>query len=326
MRQLLDQRRMLLASEDASLAMLRQLDRRVLTMVEQGHEGAPLRDFSGRALQALQGMPLAEAVFWFEVTATLSDEDPRPAACHLFRQPGATALGWWLAAHYPAVPLESPFPEAPEDGARAAYAFWRRGQAMVLPPPWKHWAEVLSGVKEPSDALLEALWQYSPVSAAAGDETSGAWKTWYYPMLTRVPDDWQLWMVNWLSARLDTASTVEAMGVSGARRFLGWLEAIVAGSASEPVLAAAASRELRWLRGESPPDPDLGEAPELPAGEEQPRWWGRQIWGGGTADHDWQRLAQSLPLGFRDRCWYWRGWNFDGGPGSLFGGQWCAGN
>lgn len=328
MRQLLDQRRALLASEDASLAMLRQLDRRILTMVEQGHDGVPLRDFSDGALQALRALPFEEAVFWFEVTATLSAQDPRPAASRLLERPESAGLGWWLAAHYSAVPVDAAFPEAPADAARAAYAFWRRGQAGALPQPWKHWAEVLSGTREPDEGLLGALWQSLPGAVASnGDQADqcAGWKTWYYPMLTRVPDDWQLWMVNWLSARLDTAGTVEAMGVSGARRFLGWLEAIVAGSAPDDELAKAASRELRWLRGENVVDPDAGVPSDGPH-EGQPHWWGRQVWGGGTTDQHWQQLSRSLPLGFRERCWYWRGWNYDGGPCSLFGGQWCAGN
>lgn len=315
---LLAQREALLASEDATLAMLHQLDRQLLTQVEHGGGQAPVSDFSELALDQLLAMPLNEAVLWFEITATLTDADPVQAVgAMVARQPDAP-LAWWLAAHYPSVPVDEHFPEAAQLQVLAALAYWRRGRAAELPEPWRHWADVLSATREPSEDLFDALWLQ--------EDSSDDWKAWFYPLLTRAPDEWQLWMVNWLSARADTQTTVEAMGVSCARRFLGWLEAILAGARENKALVEAAGRELRWLKGDrlETPAQERGELDDQR--DDKPGWWGRQAWGGGLQDQDWQRLLQSLPLAYRNRCWYWRSWCLDGGPGSLFGGRWCPGN
>lgn len=323
---LLARRKTLLGSDDANLTMLRMLDRQILTMAGQGHEEVPVRDFSDNALRRLQELPLEDAVLWFEVLATLTDQDPRQAITGLLEREPESELGWWVAAHYPAVPVSGPFPVTARASVRAAYALWRRGRAAELPEPWRDWAEALSATGEPSEALLESLWQQTCPEQTQADSL---WKDWFYPLLTRAPDEWQLWMVNWLSTRLDTAGTMEAMGISCARRFLGWLDAVEAGSAGNDALTTAARRELRWLRGDLMPDPDSPPPRQEGAGQaegEQPHWWGRQAWGGGTGDQDWQRLFLSLPLAFRQRCWYWRGWCLNGGVFSLHGGQWCAGN
>lgn len=315
---LLAQREALLASDEATLAMLHQLDRQLLTQVEHGGSEAPVGDFSEPALDRLLAMPLDEAVLWFEITATLTDADPAQAVeTMVIRQPDAP-LVWWLAAHNPAVPVGENFPEASSLQVWAALAHWRRGRAAELPEPWRHWADVLSATREPSAELLDALWEQG--------DSSDDWKAWFYPLLTRVSDEWQLWMVNWLSARADTLTTVEAMGISCARRFLGWLEAILAGTQENQALVEAASRELRWLKGDQPETLARGSEHAADRRDQPPAWWGRQAWGGGLHDQDWQRLLQSLPLAYRNRCWYWRSWCLDGGPGSLFGGRWCAGS
>lgn len=324
MQQTLDEliatRRALLASDDASLEQLRQVDRRLLTRAERGDPASPLpENLAEGSLLPLASLPVDEATLWLEVALSIGGVRVRPSLDALAKEPDAAALSWWLAASYPHLAVAGEFPESPELQMLAARAYWRRGQIDKLPEPWKEWAKVLDGRNELSKPLVESLWDLLP----AGASTSGfaSWKDWFYPLMVGAHDEWQLWLVNWLLAEVDTTTTVEAMGVSCARRFLSWLEAIGAGTGLDgnEEVADAAERELRWLRGDSR------------ARQPEPSPFGYQCWGEilkdghGLAPASWQKRFSALPMGFRERCWYWSGRQINGSPWSLFGGQWCVG-
>ena len=318
--ELIASRRALLASDNASLEQLRQVDRRLLTRVERHDPSSPLPDDLGEgSLLPLTSLPVDEATLWLEVAVSLGGVRVRPALDALAGTPDGEALSWWLAANYPGLSITRAFPDDPELQTLAARAYWRRGQVDRLPRPWQEWAQVLNGRNELSKALVEALWEQLP----AGAEVTGfaCWKDWFYPLMVGAPDEWQLWMVNWLLAEVDTTTTVEAMGVSCARRFLSWLEAIGAGTGLDgnEAVADAAERELRWLRGDHQ------------ARQPESSLFGYQCWGEilpdghGLTPASWQKRFSALPMGFRERCWYWSGKQINGSPWSLFGGQWCVG-
>lgn len=313
-------RQALITSDDASLAQLRQVDRRILSRAEQGDPSCPVsRGLGGDSLERLEVMPVKEATLWLEVAVLLEGIRVRPALDALTRSGPGRALSWWLAAHYPGLTAPDDFPESPEQQVLAAKARWRRGQGASLPSPWREWAAVMDRRAEPSRELVESLWDLiSPETETTG---LASWKDWFYPLMVDAHDEWQLWMVNWLLAEADTVTTVEAMGVTCARRFLSWLEAIGAGTGHDDneVTARAAGRELRWLWGNRE-----GRGPETsPFGYQ---CWGQILPDGhGLAPLSWQSRFNSLPLGYRDRCWHWSGRHIHGAPWSLFGGQWCAG-
>lgn len=318
--ELIATRRALLASDNTSLEQLRQVDRRLLTRAERGDPASPLpKDLSEGDLAPLSSLPVDEATLWLEVAVSLGGVRVRPALDALAKSPDGEALSWWLASSYPGLSVTRAFPEAPELQVLAARAFWRRGQNDKLPQPWRLWAEVLDGRAELSKPLVEQLWEILPADATVTGFAN--WKDWFYPLMVEAHDEWQLWMVNWLLAEVDTMTTVEAMGVSCARRFLSWLEAIGAGTGLDgnEQVADAAERELRWLKG------DQGSR------YQDPPPFGYQCWGEilkdghGLAPASWQKRFSALPMGFRDRCWYWSGKQINGSPWSLFGGQWCVG-
>ncbi|WP_328189681.1 hypothetical protein [Marinobacter sp. OP 3.4] len=325
MQQTLDEliatRRALLASDDASLEQLRQVDRRLLTRAERGDAASPLPDnLTEGSLLPLASLPVDEATLWLEVAVSIGGVQVRPALDALAKEPGGESLSWWLAANYPGLSVTREFPEAPELQVLAARAHWRRGQNDKLPQPWKEWAAVVDGHKELSRPLVETLWDILPADARV--EGFASWKDWFYPLMVGAHDDWQLWMVNWLLAEVDTTTTVEAMGVSCARRFLSWLEAIGAGTGLDgnEDVADAAERELRWLMG------------DRRGRQQEPSPFGYQCWGEilrdghGLKPASWQKRFTALPMGFRERCWYWSGQQINGSPWSLFGGQWCVGD
>lgn len=324
MQQTLDEliatRKGLLASDNASLDQLRQVDRRLLTRAERGDPGSPLpADLTGGSLLPLVSKPVDEATFWLEVAVSLGCVQVRPALDELANESEGLALSWWLAAAYPSLSLPTEFPEAPELQVLAARAFWRRGQGGQLPQPWRDWAEVLDGHRTLSRPLVESLWDRLP--ADAGVTGFASWKDWFYPLMVGTHDEWQLWMVNWLLAEMDTTTTVEAMGITCARRFMSWLEAIGAGTGMDGngAVADAAGRELRWLRG----DQGGSRQASSPFGYQ---CWGEILRDGhGLVPTSWHKRFNALPLGFRERCWYWSGRRINGSPWSLFGGQWCVG-
>lgn len=314
-------RQALLGSDDASLAQLRQVDRRLVARAERGDAACQLSwELSGESLLPLVTLPVREATLWLEIAIALDGIRARPVLDELAQSEPGKALCWWLAANYPGLALPDGFPDTPELQVLAARAHWRRGQGASLPSPWKAWALMMDGQAEPSRDAVEALW--NRVSADADTTGLASWKDWFYPLMVHAHDEWQLWMVNWLLAEVDTSTTVEAMGVTCARRFLSWLEAIGAGTGLDhnEAVADAAGRELRWLRGDAPshrPEP-------VPFGYQ---CWGEIVADGhGLAPVSWQRRFTSLPLGYRHRCWYWSPRQVQGAPWSLFGGQWCAGS
>ena len=318
--ELIAARRALLDSDAASLEQLRQVDRRLLTRAERGDPTSPL---AGKPVEVdllpLASLPVDEATLWLEIAVSLGGVQVRPALDALARAPEGEALSWWLAASYPGLAVARPFPTTPELQVMAARAYWRRGQVDKLPKPWQTWAHVLDGRIELSRTLVEELWELLP--ADAGVAGFACWKDWFYPLLVDAHDEWQLWMVNWLLAEADTTATVEAMGVTCARRFLSWLEAIGAGTGLDgnEAVAVAAGRELRWLKGDQPGHKSGSSA------------FGYQCWGEilrdghGLKPTSWQKRFAALPMGFRERCWYWSGKQINGSPWSLFGGQWCVG-
>ncbi len=318
--ELISERWHLVTSDDVALDRLRQVDRRLLTRVEQGDADSPLpQDMANGSLLPLTAMPAMDSTLWLEVAVSLGGVKVCPALDRLAEDAAGQRLSWWLAASYPGLSMNLSFPEAPELQMLAARASWRRGEGDTLPRPWSEWAGVLDGRLELSRTLVEQLWSILP---AGGEPLELAnWKEWFYPLLVGAPEEWQLWLVNWLLAEADTTTTVEAMGVSCARRFLSWLEAIGAGTGLDGNvnMAQAADRELRWLKG------DLGDTRPgvIPAGHQ---CWGEILADGrGLEPVSWQQRFSALPMGFRERCWYWCGRQINGSSWSLFGGQWCVG-
>lgn len=318
--ELIATRRVLLASDDASLEQLRQVDRRLLSRAERGDPSSPLpENLAEGSLLPLATLPVDEATLWMEIAVSVGGVRVRPALDALAEEADGMALSWWLAANYPSLSLPRTFPEAPELQVMAARAYWRRGLGTQLPRPWREWAAVLDGRNELSRPLVETLWELLPARAVVVGFAS--WKDWFYPLMVGVHDEWQLWMVNWLLAEVGTTTTIEAMGVSCARRFMSWLEAIGAGTSLDgnEAVADAAERELRWLTG------------DLRGRWQKPTPFGYQCWGEilrdgrGLAPASWQKRFRALPMGFRERCWYWSGRHINGSPWSLFGGQWCVG-
>lgn len=293
----LAQRQLLLTSDEADLAQLKRHDRELLAAMEQGLLTAPLalEEVSDEAIFEALAEDFEGTVLMLEARARLwPGELLRIQNCLIGNEAGETAA-WWLAAHYPALPCPSGFPEPWVSQSWAARALRRRGQEEALPEPWRIWAKAMAGEGEVQPAA-EALWALSE---------GRDWEPWLAPLIAVADNKPAVMLINWLMARVDDQVIIKMMGLSGQSRFLPWL----ASMQQNAELANTATRELQWLTG----------------GQES-HYDGRQCWGREISEEIWPQLFRSVPLGFRGRLWHWCGDRVEGAANSLQGGRWCAGN
>ncbi len=220
----LAQRQMLLTSDEADLAQLKRHDRELLAAMEQGLLTAPLtlEEVSDEVILEALAEDFEGTVLMLEARARLwPGELLRIQNCLIENVAGGAA--WWLAAHYPALPCPSGFPEQWIGQSWAARALRRRGQEDALPDPWRIWAKAMAGGGEVQSAA-EALWALS--------EGKG-WEPWLAPLIA-VADNKAAMLINWLMARVDDPVIIKMMGLSGQSRFLPWLVSVQQNADPQP--------------------------------------------------------------------------------------------
>lgn len=129
-------RQALLGSDDASLAQLRQVDRRLVARAERGDAAFSVaRELSGESLAAAGEAACHGATLWLEIAIALDGIRARPVLDELAQSEPGKALCWWLAANYPGLALPDGFPDTPELQVLAARATGAAGRVPYCHRP-----------------------------------------------------------------------------------------------------------------------------------------------------------------------------------------------
>lgn len=291
------QRATLLASDDATLAQLKNHDRKLLAIMDQGKLDSPIAHkvlMDEDLFQALDA-DFDGSLLMLEARARLWPGELLRAQHRLVTWEEGNSVAWWLAAHYSSLPCPYVFPESWNAQVWAARALHKRGRASILAEPWHSWALALDGAA----ALLpvvQSLWE-----RADGEKC----ESWLAPLMVVADQTQSAAVINWLASRGGDTLVIQLMGWSCQSRFLPWL----ASMRHDKVLAEPAIRELRWLTG-----------------GHNNRYADHQCWGEPLTPEVWAGLFRRLPLSFRGRVWHWCGQAVQGAATSLQGGEWCVGN
>lgn len=301
----LEQRAILLASDEGDLVSLKRHDRKLLAAMDQCVFISPLTQRQGtdvdQALVEALRTDFDHAVVILEARARLWSGELNRIQALLVPNTDTHRAAWWLAAHYPALEFPQAFPEDWQSQVWAALAILRRGRGDLLPEPWLSWAKVCEGKKgfegkEDVLAVARLLWQ-----ASAEEE----WEQWLAPLLATSGQDSSARLINWLAGQAEDKTVVRAMGLSCQSRFMPWL----ASMRHDPKLTDAVLHEIRWL-----------------SGDQQQRHEGLQCWGEPLTPEIWRTLFTKVPLSLRGRLWHWCRASTEGAATSLQGGIWCAGS
>lgn len=280
------QRKAVLASHEADLGVLKQLDRRFLGELAQGQLGpVSLPGLSAATLLAEAADPL-EAMVVVEGRDCLWPGELSRLHQALCAIDQGQPLAWWLAACYPALPM----PKG-DGGWLQARACWLRQKP--LEGPWQDWLLATRG--EQLGKLVPALW-----ALCAGHQ----WQYWLPSLWQQASEAEVVASINALAPQVDEVTLVELMGRSHLGRFLPWL-----GTLRQPQLSEVVMENQLYLTG--------GDNKRIAE---------RQCWGQALEGDWLKLAPAQLTLKFRQRLWALVGRDGRGAPWSLFGGRLCLGN